>query len=113
MHTRTTAARTRWARRRGDRRERARKLMDQSEQAFLRSVFLMDAWDMVGGLEGALAALSRGERAADDDEHPLLMLTHKLRGAAALQGLTQVSGLAAALQDGAAQAVHDPAPASD
>src|SRR6185369_15060543 len=83
--------------------------MDQSEQAFLRSVFLMDAWDMVGGLEGALASLSRAERPTVDDDHPLVMLTHKLHGAAAVQGLTQVSGLAAALEDRVTQAVRDPA----
>jgi len=73
--------------------------MDQSEQAFLRSVFLMEAWDAVGAMEGALGALSQAERPTIGDDHPLVMLSHKLQGAAAVQGLTDVAGLAAALEE--------------
>jgi chemosensory pili system protein ChpA (sensor histidine kinase/response regulator) len=87
--------------------------MDQSEQAFLRSVFLMEAWDAVGAMEGALGALSRAERPTIGADHPLVMLAHKLHGAAAVHGLTDVAELAAALEERVTLVVGDRAPALD
>jgi chemosensory pili system protein ChpA (sensor histidine kinase/response regulator) len=87
--------------------------MDQSEQAFLRSVFLMEAWDAVGAMEGALGALSRAERPTIGADHPLLMLAHKLHGSAAVHGLTDVAGLAATLEERVTRVVGDRTPALD
>jgi len=39
-------------------------MAEPAEQEFLRSIFLMEAWDTVAALEGAAATLARGLQAA-------------------------------------------------
>ncbi|MGH7278400.1 MAG: Hpt domain-containing protein, partial [Candidatus Rokuibacteriota bacterium] len=70
-----------------------------SDGDFLRSIFLMEAWDTVSTVEEGLPALAdadgAGVRAALE---PLLVVTHRLRGAAALQGFAQLGELAAMME---------------
>src|SRR5207244_13379217 len=51
------------------------------DRQFLVSVFLMEAWDTLGEIEEHAPAL-----VADGRVEPLLVLTHRLTGAAALTG---------------------------
>ncbi|MGH7392609.1 MAG: Hpt domain-containing protein, partial [Candidatus Rokuibacteriota bacterium] len=61
------------------------------DREFLLSVFLMEAWDTVATLEERLAA-------PDGAMDELPVVTHRLRGAAALNGFPKVSALAALME---------------
>jgi chemosensory pili system protein ChpA (sensor histidine kinase/response regulator) len=69
------------------------------DQHFLRSIFLMEAWDSLAALDDGVASLTAGDDPAWDD---VLLVTHRLRGAAALHGFTGVASAADALD----QALH-------
>lgn len=62
---------------------------------FLRSVFLMEAWDTLAALEQDLPAFAEG---APEVVERVLIGGHRLRGAAALHGFPGVSSLAAAIE---------------
>jgi chemosensory pili system protein ChpA (sensor histidine kinase/response regulator) len=66
-------------------------MAERKEQEFLLSVFLMEAWDTLASVEQGLAALASG---ADVDWETLRVVTHRLRGAASLNGFPRVSDLA-------------------
>src|SRR5262245_36447616 len=65
-----------------------------TDQEFLRSVFLMEAWDTLAVIEDGLAGLTID--AAPKDE--LYVVTHRLKGTASLYGFREVAGLAQAME---------------
>ena len=65
-------------------------MAEPAEQAFLRSIFLVEAWDTVAALERAATTLARPDGLED-----LFIVTHRLKGAAALHGFPGISRLAA------------------
>jgi chemosensory pili system protein ChpA (sensor histidine kinase/response regulator) len=69
------------------------------DQDFLRSIFLMEAWDSLGALDDGVGRLVAGGEPAWDE---VFLVAHRLRGAAALQGFTSVASLAESLE----QALH-------
>ena len=77
---------------------------EPAEQEFLRSIFLMEAWDTVAALEDARATLGR---AGGVDE--LFVVTHRLKGAASLHGFPALATLAAEIEQ--ALGAHPPDPA--
>ena len=72
--------------------------MADGDRQFLLSVFLMEAWDTLAAVEDGLAALRHAQDPAAVIEH-LAVVTHRLRGSAALSGFPQVAGLAAAMEE--------------
>jgi chemosensory pili system protein ChpA (sensor histidine kinase/response regulator) len=68
------------------------------DRQFLLSVFLMEAWDTLAAVEDGLTALGHasGEEATLES---LAVVTHRLRGSAALSGFPQVSALATAMEE--------------
>ncbi len=84
--------------------------MADGDRQFLLSVFLMEAWDTLAAVEDGLAALGRAPGEATTLES-LAVVTHRLRGSAALSGFPQVSALAAAMEEtvdrAAAAPTHD------
>jgi len=68
------------------------------DRQFLLSVFLMEAWDTLAAVEDGLATLGHSPDSAATIEH-LAVVTHRLRGSAALSGFPQVAGLAAAMEE--------------
>ena len=76
-------------------------MAEPAEQEFLRSIFLMEAWDTVAALEGAAATLARP---GGVDE--LFVVTHRLKGAASLHGFPNISALAAEVEQ--VLAAHPP-----
>ena len=58
----------------------------QPDREFLLSIFLMEAWDTVSILEEGAPGLSSG-----GDVEPLLVVAHRLRGAAALHALAEAA----------------------
>jgi chemosensory pili system protein ChpA (sensor histidine kinase/response regulator) len=69
-------------------------MTEQSDRQFLLSIFLMEAWDTVSTLEDGAPGLSAG-----GDVEPLLLVAHRLRGAAALHGFPRLAEEAAAIED--------------
>src|SRR5947207_1274966 len=70
------------------------RMAEPAEQEFLRSIFLMEAWDTVAALDRAAATLGR---TGGVDE--LFVVTHRLKGAASLHGFSRIAALAAELED--------------
>src|SRR3989442_14017490 len=58
----------------------------------------MEAWDTLASIEEGLAALTRSPEATASVEQ-LRLVTHRLRGSAALNGLPQLAALAAAMEE--------------
>src|SRR5260370_10647474 len=69
-------------------------MAEPAEQEFLRSVFLMEAWDTVAALDRAAATLGRAGGVVE-----LFVGTQRLKGAASLHGLPKSAALAAELED--------------
>jgi chemosensory pili system protein ChpA (sensor histidine kinase/response regulator) len=63
-----------------------------ADREFLRSIFLMEAWETVAALEDGAGAAARGEL------DTLYVLTHRLKGAASLHGFPAVANLASELE---------------
>ena len=60
-------------------------MVEPADREFLRSIFLMEAWETVAALEDGAGAVARGEL------DTLYVLTHRLKGAASLHGFPRVS----------------------
>jgi chemosensory pili system protein ChpA (sensor histidine kinase/response regulator) len=69
-------------------------MTEQPERELLLSIFLMEAWDTVSILEDGAPGLPAG-----GDVEPLLVVAHRLRGAAALHGFPRLADEAAAIED--------------
>ncbi len=69
-------------------------MAEPADQEFLRSVFLMEAWDTLAVIEDGIAGL--GVDAPPSDE--LLLVTHRLKGTASLYGFVAVAGIAEAME---------------
>jgi len=78
------------------------------DRQFLLSVFLMEAWDTLAAVEDGLAALGRSSGMSAAIEH-LVVVTHRLRGSAALSGFPQVAALAAAMEGAVERTAASPA----
>ena len=85
--------------------------MAEDDRQFLLSVFLMEAWDTLAAVEDGLATLRGSADPTAVVEH-LAVVTHRLRGSAALSGFPQVAGLAAAME-GAVERVGATPPGTD
>jgi chemotaxis protein histidine kinase CheA len=70
-------------------------MAEPADQEFLRSIFLMEAWDTFAVIEDGIGRLAAGVEPAWDE---LFLVTHRLKGAAALHGFRQVAGLADAVE---------------
>jgi chemosensory pili system protein ChpA (sensor histidine kinase/response regulator) len=77
------------------------------DRQFLLSVFLMEAWDTLAAVEDGLTALGHAPREAATLEN-LAVVTHRLRGSAALSGFPQVSALATAMEETVERAAAAP-----
>jgi len=70
--------------------------MDEpSDQDFLRSIFLVEAWDTLAAIEEGIGRLATGAEPAWDE---LFVVTHRLKGAASLHGFAGVAALAGAVE---------------
>jgi chemotaxis protein histidine kinase CheA/ActR/RegA family two-component response regulator len=70
-------------------------MVEPADQQFLRSIFLMEAWDTLAAIEDGVTRLTTGDEPTWDE---LFLLTHRLKGAAALHGFQHVAGLADAVE---------------
>ncbi len=72
-------------------------MVEPTDQEFLRSIFLMEAWDTLAAIEDGIGRLAAGTEPAWDE---LFVVTHRLKGAASLQGFRQVTALADEVERG-------------
>ena len=70
-------------------------MVEPADQEFLRSIFLMEAWDTLATIEDGLNRLAAGADPAWDE---MFLVTHRLKGAASLHGFRRVAGLAEAVE---------------
>ena len=68
-------------------------MAEPADQEFLRSIFLMEAWDTLVALEQGVGALCLGPVSMEAGED-LFVVTHRLKGAASLHGFPGVAALA-------------------
>jgi chemosensory pili system protein ChpA (sensor histidine kinase/response regulator) len=66
-------------------------MVEPADQEFLRSIFLMEAWDTLATIEDGVTRLAAGADPAWDE---VFLVTHRLKGAAALHGFGRVAALA-------------------
>src|SRR5262249_9957024 len=71
--------------------------MSDQEREFLRGIFLMEAWDTVLTVEEGLPCLLDPAPSRDALD-PLVVVAHRLKGAAALHGFTETAQLAGLLE---------------
>ena len=71
--------------------------MADGDRQFLLSVFQMEAWDTLAAVEDGLATLRGSADTTGVVEH-LAVVTHRLRGSAALNGFPQLAGLATMME---------------
>ena len=71
-----------------------------SDADFLLSIFLMEAWETVSALEDGLPQLEIAREATlAPTLQPLLVVTHRLKGAASLQGFTPLGEVAGLMEE--------------
>src|SRR5438093_7556080 len=74
-------------------------MAEPAEQEFLRSIFLMEAWDTVAALDCAAATLARPEGVDEADGARLFRAVHTLKGAAYVVGCVRVGEVAHRMED--------------
>ncbi len=72
-------------------------MAETADREFLLGIFLMEAWDSLATLEDGVGRL-RGAEPAESVLEPLLVVSHRLKGASALHGFSGLSGVAGALE---------------
>ncbi len=68
---------------------------EPGEQEFLRSIFLMEGWDTVAAIEDGIGRLPSADAESCDE---LFVLTHRLKGAAALHGFHRIASIAKSIE---------------
>src|SRR5215510_6698158 len=74
-------------------------MLDDQDSEFILGIFLMEAWDTVAAVEEGARRLASGEPVSTGVLDPLVVVAHRLKGAAALHGYPIVSAVALAMED--------------
>jgi chemosensory pili system protein ChpA (sensor histidine kinase/response regulator) len=70
-------------------------MVEPADQEFLRSIFLMEAWDTLAAIEEGVTRLAASAEPAWEE---LFLVTHRLKGAAALHGFRRAAALTDAVE---------------
>jgi chemosensory pili system protein ChpA (sensor histidine kinase/response regulator) len=74
-------------------------MLDDQDSEFILGIFLMEAWDTVAAVEEGARRLAAGEPVSAGVLDPLVVVAHRLKGAAALHGYPIVSAVALAMEN--------------
>ena len=74
-------------------------MTDDQDSEFILSIFLMEAWDTVAAVEEGVRRLAAGEPLSSGVLDPLVVVAHRLKGAAGLHGYPVVSAVALVLEE--------------
>jgi len=73
-------------------------MADQDDQAFFLSIFLMEAWDTLAIIEEGLGRSPEPARTMVGSLDPMVVVAHRLKGAAAIHGFSGVSEVAGVME---------------
>jgi len=85
-------------------------MLEDQESEFILSIFLMEAWDTVASVEESARRLGGVEPLSSGTIEPLVVVAHRLKGAAALHGYPVVSAVALVMENLLEQLPTLPAP---
>src|SRR3984893_9128670 len=85
-------------------------MLEDQDSDFILSIFLMEAWDTVATVEEGARRLGGGKPPSSGMIDPLVVVTHRLKGAAALHGYPVVSAVALVMENLLEQLPALPAP---
>ena len=74
-------------------------MLEDQDSEFILSIFLMEAWETVAAVEEGVRLLAAGEPVSSGVLDPLVVVAHRLKGAAALHGYPVVSAVALVLEE--------------
>lgn len=88
-------------------------MLEDQESEFILSIFLMEAWDTVAAVEDGVRRLAGGDPPSSELIDPLVVVAHRLKGAAALHGYPVVSAVALMMENLLEQLPGQPAQERD
>jgi chemotaxis protein histidine kinase CheA len=74
-------------------------MLEDQDSEFILGIFLMEAWDTVAAVEEGVRRLAAGEPVSSGVLDSLVIVAHRLKGAAALHGYPVVSAVALVLEE--------------
>jgi chemosensory pili system protein ChpA (sensor histidine kinase/response regulator) len=74
-------------------------MLEDQDSEFILSIFLMEAWDTVASVEEGSRRLAGGEPPSSEMIDPLVVVAHRLKGAAALHGYPVVAAVALVMEN--------------
>ena len=74
-------------------------MLEDQESEFILGIFLMEAWDTVASVEDGVRRLAGGDPPSSEIVDPLVVVAHRLKGAAALHGYPVVSAVALVMEN--------------
>src|SRR5213593_889120 len=69
-------------------------MLEDQDNEFILGIFLMEAWETVAAVEEGVRRLTAGEAPSPELVTPLVVVSHRLKGAAGLHGYPAVSAVA-------------------
>src|SRR2546426_1811358 len=73
-------------------------MLEEQDNEFILGIFLMEAWETVATVEEGVRRLTGGEALSPELMSPLVVVSHRLKGAAGLHGYPMVSAVALVME---------------
>src|SRR5712691_7212502 len=73
-------------------------MLEEQDNEFILGIFLMEAWETVATVEEGVRRLAGGEALSPELMSPLVVVSHRLKGAAGLHGYPVVSAVALVME---------------
>jgi chemosensory pili system protein ChpA (sensor histidine kinase/response regulator) len=74
-------------------------MLEDQDNEFILGIFLMEAWETVAAVEEGVRRLAAGEAPSPELVTPLVVVSHRLKGAAGLHGYPAVSAVALVMEE--------------
>src|SRR6202171_3266026 len=74
-------------------------MLEEQDNEFILGIFLMEAWETVAAVEEGVRRLAAGEAPSPELITPLVVVSHRLKGAAGLHGYPAVSAVALVMEE--------------
>jgi len=74
-------------------------MLEDQDNEFILGIFLMEAWETVAAVEEGVRRLAAGEAPFPELVTPLVVVSHRLKGAAGLHGYPAVSAVALVMEE--------------
>src|SRR5712691_6339506 len=74
-------------------------MLEDQDNEFILGIFLMEAWETVAAVEEGLRRLAAGKAPSPELLTPLVVVSHRLKGAAGLHGYPAVSAVALVMEE--------------